>query len=57
MDRTEERTVAGQQGSNEDFNFWRDVIGDDLVVDGVVYDSNVWQPDGEGGVERRDPQD
>ncbi|MYT20263.1 hypothetical protein GTW69_08165 [Streptomyces sp. SID7760] len=57
MDRIEERTVAGQQDSSEDFDFWRDVIGDDLVVDGVVYDSNVWQPDGEGGVERREPQD
>lgn len=36
-----------------DFNFWEDVIGDDLVVGGVVYSSREWQYDGEGGVERR----
>jgi hypothetical protein len=28
-------------------------VGDDLVVDGVVYDRDEWQPDGEGGVEPR----
>ncbi|MFJ2561353.1 MULTISPECIES: hypothetical protein [unclassified Streptomyces] len=43
------------QGSGEDFDFMRDVVGDDLVVGGVVYDSDVWQSDGEGGVERREP--
>ncbi|MFF4647455.1 hypothetical protein [Streptomyces sp. NPDC001389] len=48
--------MAAQQGgtSSEDFDFWRDVVGDDLVVDGVVYNSAVWQADGEGGVERRE---
>lgn len=35
------------------FDFWRDVIGDDLVVGGVVYDSAVYEPDGKGGVRRR----
>ncbi|WP_280385960.1 hypothetical protein [Nocardia wallacei] len=35
-----------------DFNFWRDVIGDDLVVDGVVYSATEWESDGEGGVQR-----
>lgn len=54
--------MTGRQqgnGSNgDDFDFMRDVIGDDLVIDGVVYDSNVWEADGEGGIERRDrPQD
>ncbi|MFD7993785.1 UvrD-helicase domain-containing protein [Streptomyces mexicanus] len=38
----------------DDFDFWRDVIGDDLVVDGVVYDSDEWERDGEGGVRRRE---
>jgi len=28
-------------------------VGDDLVVDGVVYDREQWQHDGEGGVEPR----
>jgi hypothetical protein len=28
-------------------------IGDDLVVNGVAYDSDVWEHDGEGGVRRR----
>lgn len=55
MDEPRERTMAGQQqGSAGGFDFWEDVIGDDLVVDGVVYDSKVWRVDGEGGVERRD---
>lgn len=46
--------MAGQQEGAEEFDLWRDVIGDDLVVGGVVYDSKVWRADGEGGVERRD---
>jgi hypothetical protein len=28
-------------------------VGDDLVIGGVVYDRDQWQPDGEGGVEPR----
>ncbi|NKS78758.1 hypothetical protein GS539_24785 [Rhodococcus hoagii] len=36
------------------FDFMRDVIGDDLVVEGVAYNAAVWKEDGEGGVERRD---
>lgn len=35
-----------------EFDFWRDVIGDDLVVDGVVYSATEWESDGEGGVQR-----
>ena len=38
----------------EEFDFLDDVVGDDLVVEGVVYDAQVWMPDGEGGVMRRD---
>lgn len=31
------------------------VVGaDDLVVEGVVYDGNTWQHDGEGGIKRRE---
>ncbi|MFF3710272.1 UvrD-helicase domain-containing protein [Streptomyces phaeochromogenes] len=42
----------------DDFEFFRDVIGDDLVVDGVVYSSTAWEPDPEEGVRRRtDEQD
>lgn len=36
------------------FDFIRDVIGDDLVVGGVAYDSNVWAYADEGGVRRID---
>ncbi|WP_405161532.1 hypothetical protein OG203_35145 [Nocardia sp. NBC_01499] len=35
-----------------EFDFWRDVIGDDLVVDGVVYSATEWESDSEGGVQR-----
>lgn len=35
------------------FDFHQDVIGNDLVVEGVVYDSSIWTTDGEGGVMRR----
>lgn len=35
-----------------EFEFWRDVIGDDPVVDGVVYSATEWESDGEGGVQR-----
>lgn len=34
-----------------DFDFWRDVIGEDLVVDGVAYSATEWESDGEGGVQ------
>ncbi len=37
----------------DDFDFWRDVIGDDPVVEGVAYNGNIYRSDGEGGVERR----
>lgn len=41
-----------------DFEFFTDVIGDDLVIDGVVYSSTEWEPDPEEGVRRRtDEQD
>ncbi|MFD3569853.1 hypothetical protein [Streptomyces sp. NPDC058677] len=45
--------MAKPEETNNDFDFARDVVGDDLVVGGVVYDSSVWESDGEGGVERR----
>lgn len=35
-----------------EFDFWRDVIGDDLVVGGVAYSATEWESDGEGGVQR-----
>jgi hypothetical protein len=41
--------------AGDDFDFWRDVIGDDLVVGGVVYNARIWEPDGEGGVRRIEP--
>jgi hypothetical protein len=39
----------------DDFNFWRDVIGDDIVAEGVVYSAGVYTHDGEGGVRRLTP--
>ncbi|ATY17105.1 hypothetical protein CU254_41755 (plasmid) [Amycolatopsis sp. AA4] len=35
------------------FDFWDEVIGDDIVVGGVVYDGDVYELDGEGGVRER----
>jgi hypothetical protein len=32
------------------FDFWADVIGDDIVVAGIAYDGDLFAPDGEGGV-------
>jgi hypothetical protein len=32
------------------FDFWADVIGDDIVVAGIAYDGDRYAPDGEGGV-------
>ncbi|MFI5682340.1 UvrD-helicase domain-containing protein [Streptomyces sp. NPDC051636] len=43
-------------GVEDDFDFWRDVIGDDLVVGGVVYSSDEWELDGEEGVRRREDE-
>ncbi|SFF74820.1 Adenine-specific DNA methylase, N12 class [Actinacidiphila alni] len=48
---------APANGLFDDFDFWRDVIGDDLVVGGVVYDSAVYEPDDDGGVRRREQRD
>lgn len=33
-----------------EFDFWADVIGDDIVVAGIAYDGDLYAPDGEGGV-------
>lgn len=41
----------GQDLEEEPFDFWRDVIGDDLVVGGVVYSSDEYELDGEGDVQ------
>ncbi|WP_445517307.1 UvrD-helicase domain-containing protein [Streptomyces sp. NEAU-174] len=50
--------TAGADAEPDDgFDFWHDVIGDDLVVGGVVYSSSEWEPDGEGGVQRRQELD
>ncbi|MGW1871702.1 UvrD-helicase domain-containing protein [Streptomyces sp. NPDC001975] len=49
---------APPEQESDDFDFFRDVIGDDLVVNGVVYSSAEWEPDPEEGVRRRtDEQD
>lgn len=42
-----------EQGKNAEFDFERDVIGEDLVVGGVAYHSTVWVADAEDGVRRR----
>ncbi|MEU6349683.1 UvrD-helicase domain-containing protein [Streptomyces sp. NPDC047072] len=42
---------------DDGFDFWTDVIGDDLVVNGVVYSSSEWEPDPEDGVRRRRDED
>jgi hypothetical protein len=42
-----------QQIANEpEFDFWDEVIGDDIVVEGTAYNSELYTPDGEGGVRR-----
>ncbi len=48
----DEETDAAVVDDYDGFNFLRDVIGDDLVVEGVAYDADEWKHDGEGGVER-----
>lgn len=40
------------EAEEDGFNFWRDVIGDDIVCSGVVYSSDEWTHDGEGDVRR-----
>jgi hypothetical protein len=47
-----EGSSLDNDGDEPDFDFWRDVIGDDIVVGGVVYSADVYTPDGEGGVRR-----
>ena len=42
-----------EHGKNAGFDFDRDVIGEDLVVGGVAYDSTEWVADAEDGVRRR----
>ncbi|MDV2477373.1 hypothetical protein F8M49_21960 [Rhodococcus zopfii] len=42
-----------EQEKNAGFDFDRDVIGEDLVVSGVVYNSTEWVADAEDGVRRR----
>ncbi|BDH10476.1 UvrD-helicase domain-containing protein [Streptomyces hygroscopicus] len=46
-------TSSESAGDGDDFDFFRDVIGGDLVVGGVVYNSGEWEHDGEGGVRRK----
>ncbi|GAB2326660.1 UvrD-helicase domain-containing protein [Streptomyces variabilis] len=48
-----ETASSAEPAADDDFDFFRDVIGDDLVVDGVVYSSAAWEPDPEEGVRRR----
>ncbi|MFF0131013.1 UvrD-helicase domain-containing protein [Streptomyces mirabilis] len=53
-----ETSSPAETDADDDFEFFRDVIGDDLVVGGVVYSSAEWEPDPEEGVRRRtDEQD
>jgi hypothetical protein len=64
VDRMTDRDLAGQldpQRDTAEVQTGRDhqdatleyAVGDDLVIGGVVYDRDQWQPDGEGGVEPR----
>jgi hypothetical protein len=46
LDAYAERYISLEPG----FDFWEDVIGDDIVVDGIAYDGDLYAPDGEGGV-------
>jgi hypothetical protein len=50
--RSGEQTATEPEDDFDGFNFWRDVIGDDLVFGGVVYDSREWTWDYEDGVRR-----
>jgi hypothetical protein len=52
-DQTMQTSSRSEPEADEDFDFFRDVIGDDLVVNGVVYSSDEWEPDPEEGVRRR----
>ena len=49
---SDEASTLDDGGDEPDFDFWRDVIGDDIVVGGVVYSADLYTPDGEGGVRR-----
>ncbi|MFG2785813.1 UvrD-helicase domain-containing protein [Streptomyces prunicolor] len=48
-DQTTQTSSRSQPEADEDFDFFRDVIGDDLVV----YSGTEWEPDPEEGVRRR----
>ncbi|WP_405542771.1 AAA family ATPase [Streptomyces phaeochromogenes] len=57
-DHETQTSSSADPDASDDFEFFRDVIGDDPVVDGVVYSSTGWEPDPEEGVRRRtDEQD
>jgi hypothetical protein len=43
------------EAEKDGFNFWRDVIGDDIVSGGIVYSSDEWTHEGEGDVHRLTP--
>lgn len=47
--------VTEQIRSEPPFDFQAEVVGGDLVSGGVVYNSDVYAPDGEGGVVRKTP--
>jgi len=44
----EDVSAVENDGDGSDFDFWRDVIGDDIVVGGVVYSADLYTVDGEG---------
>jgi hypothetical protein len=46
------RAAVGTEADPENFDFWRDVIGDDIVADGIVYSADEWTHDSEEGVRR-----
>lgn len=46
--------LTGHLAQEPGFDFWDEVIGDDIVVGGVVYDGDLYTYDGEGGVRKRD---
>ncbi len=56
-DHAEAARAIVVERTTDDIDFWRDVIGDDLVVDGVVYNGTTYRSDGEGGVERRSDEE
>jgi hypothetical protein len=46
--------LTGHLTKEPEFDFWDEVIGDDIVVDGVVYDDDLYTYDGEDVVLKRD---